>query len=145
MSNYNGALDICILQSGPNTDISEAEYQRTGMQILPDEWSELFYNELKVPSPEPYTEGEVFVEYDRRQKMLFEDFLRERSLPMLGKISDIYQDVVFLPSEVDALYLESSKLSKLVTSELAQAALSKLFDACVEAKKYNFGLILTSD
>lgn len=132
MRKENGALDICI------------DDQYSGRQISWEEWSDLFYKVLGVPR-ESYSEGEPYVQFDNRQDALFQEDMRKKGFPMLGRIVDIYKDVKFSSSETEQLLTECELLLRTTKSTSGRNALENLVFAGGEARKKGCGLILICD
>lgn len=145
MKRGNGALDICVKKDPAAKWDDENGDHYTGMQIGFEEWEDLFYGVLKVPQPERYIEGELFIRFDERQKRLFKEDVAKKGYEMLARIWDIYQDAEFAPAELKRLLDECLKLEKITESLPAHSALEMLIIGCREALKSEAGLVLVSD
>jgi hypothetical protein len=141
LSNYNGALDICLFDP-----LIKEDGLFTGMQILPDEWEDLFYRIMGVPKEfETPVENETYTQRDERVKKLFSSAVAQKGYPTLGRIVDIYADATFSREDIDPLISECSRA--LIIAECSPAAngLNKLLIASREAIKNQVGLILLCD
>jgi hypothetical protein len=145
MNKENGALDICLIKNPLDKWNQEKGDRYSGMQITWDEWSDLFYNVLNVQKPDEYANVESYNEFNARQRHLFEEDLRCKGFPLLGRIADIYEDSCFLSDEVPDLLNECLSIAQKAEDILAKNALNKLITVCVEAKKGDFGIVLVSD
>ena len=144
MSLENGALDICVVKDPVGGDTVGDRF--TGMQLTPSEWAAIFHNVLKVPEEFTFEDFEQQPQdiYER-QEQLFRSFVLSKGYEMLSRIWDIYQDALFLPSEVDALQKECRELEHTTLDRLALSGLKKLRLASEQAIDAESGLALFSD
>lgn len=113
--------------------------------IESDEWEELFQNVLHAPIDIEQIEGEPYLEFEDRQKRLFQEDLTGKGYEMLGRIWDILSDAFFAPSEVDKLLKECLEIQQKTENKNALSALEKLIFACHEALKVKSGIFLACD
>lgn len=125
-------------------DPSRGDHHLT-VEIEPWEWEELFFNVLGAQHWEALVEGEGIENYNKRQELRFAQNLSTKGYEMLGRISDIYQDVAYLPSEVNKLSEECLNIQKETDNAAALSALRKLVFACDDAQATGSGLRLISD
>lgn len=142
----NGNLRLVIMKQ-PNGSWDENKGDRhLNVEIDGGEWNDLFNNVLEIPkSPIKQLEGEGYDKYDERQKIWFQETLRSKRYEMLGHIWDMYDDAIYLPSEINQLLEECLKLNKKTQNQYALLALEKLIYGCNEALKTKSGLRLISD
>ncbi|MEP7212405.1 MAG: hypothetical protein ABI791_04985 [Acidobacteriota bacterium] len=111
-----------------------------------EEWEDLFFAVLGAPAWEAgLLENEGVFAYEERQKRNFETYLKSKGFEMLGRISDMYQDAEYEPSEVAELREECSRVEELTDNAEVLEGVRKLVFACNEAVKIGSGLILLSD
>lgn len=146
MNKENGSLDISIMRNPLGKWNEDRGDRFTGLQIKPDEWADLFLSVLHVPESIMFrSQSETFEERAYRYEKSFRTHVTGKGYEMLSRISDIYQDSKFLPSEVNQLKDECVALQELTHNSKACSALRKLILGCEEAVKNGSGLVLLSD
>jgi hypothetical protein len=142
-----GRLDIVIMMN-PFGEWDEKQGDHpTDFTIGASEWWALFFDldALGLPEWEESVDGEDTGAYYERQKILFQQNAKNKGYEMLGRIWDTYQDAEYLPSEVNQLLEECTRLKQSTNNSQALSALANLISACYEALKISSGLRLLSD
>ena len=139
-------MNICII-GNPLLELGEDERDRfTGKSISWDGWGDLFYDLLKVPPPVDYAAGEPFSDFEARKTSNFSQFVCEKGFPLLSRISDIYDDVIFQSDEIKELRNECITLQGYFAGTRPGAeVLRNLIAACDSAIVVGAGIILSGD
>lgn len=101
-----------------------------------NEWEGLFLDELKCPVPLADDSPELYA-------AKFSSALS--AYPKMGKISDMYIYVCYMPEEVRQLREECLQVQRSSSNQKAQEGLAKLVQACDEALKKGSGLLFVPD
>ncbi len=99
---------------------------------------------LKLPKAKQL-ENENYAEYEERLKNEHINAAKEKGYEMLGRIWYWYQNVSYLPSEVNQLLKECLKFKEYSVNENQITAANKLIVVCNEALKISSGIFLASD
>ncbi len=99
---------------------------------------------LKLP-PAKQLESENWAEYEERLKNEHLKVAKEKGYEMLGRIWYWYENVSYLPAEINSLFQECLKLKSNAQNSDQIAAMEKLIIACNEACKISSGIFLASD
>ena len=133
-------LDFLLVQNPDDWD--ESTDRQTNLALDYASWEALFFKVLGCPDTE-FVEGsnsDTWPEY-------WEEKFREAipDYPMLGRISDYYQDVWYAPDELTRLRNECQSVRNRTNDEDAIRGLDTLIAGCNEAQQYNLGLFLGAD
>lgn len=96
------------------------------------EWDAVFYDTFGLPK------------LDIKAGAEGHDLIAHR-YPMLSRIDDMYEDVIYKREEIEQLRAECLKVQEIAKSPLAVKGLQTLISACDEALKLSTGLYLASD
>src|SRR5437762_5254725 len=127
-----GSLDIVVI----GYDLKEERYIGTqndrhpGLSFNGQEWESIFIETLGCP-------GEVTGQSEFKEAM--------KEYPMLGRIWDLYEDIVYAPNEVILLNEDCLQVKAMTSNPVAQEGVRKLLFGCEEAARCNYGLLLASD
>lgn len=139
----SGSLDLHVVHD-PSGQYDVAKGDRyLGIAFEPLEWEALFFDVLHCPEAEPFVDGEDLDKYYERHRRRFQQAIAD--YPMLGRIWDIYEDVRYMPEEVNLLRDECLRVQTSTSNALALEGLRKLILACNEALKLGMGLYMASD
>lgn len=108
-----------------------------------DDWSALYFGALHCSEREPYVQGEDIIERNNRWLVKFLTCCAD--YPMLGRISDMYEDAAFEANEVTELKKQCIYLRSTTNHEGAKRALAKLIIVCNKAIENQLGILLISD
>jgi hypothetical protein len=127
-----GSLDIIVI----GYDFKEERYIRNQIDKHLDlsfngqEWDSIFIETLGCPS-------EVTGQSEFKEAM--------KEYPMLGRMWDLYEDIVYAPNEVSLLNEECLQVKAMTSNQVAQQGLRKLLFSCDEAARSHCGLLLASN
>jgi hypothetical protein len=139
----SGSLDLHIVHD-PNGQYDAAKGDRyLGIAFEPTEWEAVFFKVLHCPEAEPFIQGEDLDEYYERYRRRFQQAIAD--YPMLGRIWDMYEDVCYMPEEMNLLQNECRRVQTRTSNAYALEGLRKLRFACNEALKLGMGLYMASD
>lgn len=107
------------------------------------DWEALFYDVLNGPEWGEYAGDGSFDEHFERQRVKFQQSIPD--FPMLGRIFNMYEDVIYGPTDVKRLRDECLTTQASTTNTHTLEALNKLIHASDEALKVGLGLYLAAD
>ena len=107
------------------------------------DWEALFWGALNAAGRDGYIQGEDINEFHERNRRKFQESISE--YPLLGRIFDRYEDVVYEAEEVNQLRDECLRAREGTNHAGAIKALNKLTLACNKASGHVLGLRLISD
>ena len=134
-------LDFVLMRNAGTWNESTDRHLKGGLSMTG--WAALFFKVLGCPEAEPFVEGEDINEYDERYRQRFREAILD--YPMLGRITDYYDDVWYEPEEVVQLRDECVSVQSNTKDQDALRDLDELLRACDEAQRHNLGLFLAAD
>lgn len=147
-SGFVGSLSIYMMRDPTFHSFSHGisgEDRYLDLWIKGPEWGALFLKVLKCPdvSEIPHLPDEGDDKWERRYALNFKQTIP--SLPMLGRMWDLFIYVSFRPEEIEELRAECLKVQASTSDEKALSALNKVLNACDEASKHGSGLLFVPD
>lgn len=104
------------------------------------EWYEIFFTVLNCEEVAWDSENESYEEGIERRNRVFSESIPE--LPLLGRISDVYQSVFFSKDELPALIEECMQVIRSTDNPTALEGLAKLIRYCKLGIEHELGLAL---
>ena len=133
-------LDFLLMRNREGWD--ESTDRQTNLALGYAGWEALFFKVLGCPDSE-WSEGESRDEFHRRYARRFREAIPE--YPLLGRISDFFEDVWYAPEELTRLRHECQSVRDKTNDKDAIEGLDALIAGCDEAEQYNLGLFLGAD
>lgn len=133
-------LDL-MLRRDPNEWDGKTD-RHTDLMLYGRGWEVLFFEVLGCPNTE-FLEGDDYDTWYEYWEEKFREAIPE--YPLLGRISDYYQDVWYAPDELTQLRNECQSVLIKTHDKDAIEALETLLAGCNKAQQSNLGLFLGAD
>lgn len=144
-SGVAGSLSIHLMRDSSyeasSKEVSD-EGRYLGTWLDGDEWEALFVEVLACPNINTIVRfpSESTTDWEDRYTLKFRQAIPD--YPMLGRISDLFMYVSYMPEEIEQLRSECARVRSSTSNKKALNGLVKLLGACDEASKVGAGLVL---
>jgi hypothetical protein len=114
-------------------------------ELESEDWDAIFYQVLKCPvaADEPFASGETVEDWQERFSLKFQQAIP--AYPMLSQIWNLDIYITYNPQEVRQLHEECLQVKAGTSNKKALNGLAKLSEACEEALKRGYSLVLIPD